>query len=155
MMKLETYSDAILEQLQLGTPLTKICKLKDMPCLTTVYKWARENKEFAADMQEARRTGAATWLDKCLEILEQKDIPPNQLGFVREQLHHYRFLASKLISVYGDKSEVKQTGDSTIKIIWESDIPSSERQTHSLAHGGGVQKQLDNPVEQDKPVIEA
>ena len=154
MMKLETYSDAILEQLQLGTPLTKICKLKDMPCLTTVYKWAREDKEFAADMQEARRTGAATWLDKCLEILEQKDIPPNQLGFVREQMHHYRWMASKLISVYGDKSEVKQTGDSTIKIMWEGDLPSSEDETHGLAHVGGVQKQLDNPSKKDQTVIE-
>jgi len=149
-MKLETYSDKIIEQLQLGTPLTKICKSKDMPGLTTVYKWAREDKEFAADMQEARRTGAATWLDKCLEILEQKDIPPNQLGFVREQLHHYRFLASKLISVYGDKSEVKQTGDSTIKIMWESDVPTSTQETHGLTHAKGVQeiqveKLLDNP----------
>ena len=96
-------------------------------------------------MQDARKTGAATWLDRCLELLEQKDIPPNQLGFLREQMHHYRWLASKLISVYGDKSEVKQTGESTIKVMWESDDPSSSQQTHALAHGNGVQKQLDNP----------
>jgi hypothetical protein len=69
-----------------------------MPGLTTVYKWARDNKEFAADLQDARKTGAATWLDRCLELLEQKDIPP-----------------------------------------------SSSQQTHALAHGNGVQKQLDNP----------
>ena len=144
-MKLEKYSDQILEQLQLGTPLTKICKQKAMPGLTTVYKWARDNKEFAADLQDARKTGAATWLDRCLELLEQKDIPPNQLGFLREQMHHYRWLASKLISVYGDKSEVKQTGESTIKVMWESEDASSSQQTHTLAHGNGVQKQLDNP----------
>ena len=150
-MKLEKYSDRILEQLQLGTPLTKIAKQKDMPGLTTIYKWARDHKEFAADLQDARKTGAATWLDRCLELLEQKDIPPNQLGFLREQMHHYRWLASKLISVYGDKSEVKQTGESTIKVMWESDIPSSSHQTHALAHGGGVQEQLDNPVKQIQP----
>tara|TARA_R100000234_G_scaffold93571_1_gene61781 strand:- start:1017 stop:1475 length:459 start_codon:yes stop_codon:yes gene_type:complete len=150
MMKLEQYSDKILEQLQLGTPLTKICKQKDMPGLTTVYKWAREDKEFAADLQEARKTGAATWLDRCLELLEQKDIPPNQLGFLREQMHHYRWLASKLISVYGDKSEVKQTGESTIKVMWEGDLATSTQETQALAHGKGVQeieekKQLSNP----------
>ena len=116
-----------------------------MPGLPTVYKWARDNKEFAADLQDARKTGAATWLDRCLELLEQKDIPPNQLGFLREQMHHYRWLASKLISVYGDKSEVKQTGESTIKVMWESEDASSSQQTHTLAHGNGVQKQLDNP----------
>jgi len=149
-MKLEKYSEKILEQLQLGTPLTKICKQKDMPGLTTVYKWAREDKEFSADLQEARKTGAATWLDKCLELLEQKDIPPNQLGFVREQMHHARWLATKLISVYGDKSEVKSTGESTIKVMWESDVPTSTPSTQLPAHGGGVQKieetkQISNP----------
>ena len=150
-MKLEKYSDRILEQLQLGTPLTKIAKQKDMPGLTTIYKWARDNKEFAADLQDARKTGAATWLDRCLELLEQKDIPTYQLGFLREQMQNYRWLASKLISVYGDKSEVKQTGESTIKVMWESDIPSSSHQSHALAHGGGVQEQLDNPVKQIQP----
>tara|TARA_B100000927_G_scaffold162692_1_gene131069 strand:- start:4235 stop:4615 length:381 start_codon:yes stop_codon:yes gene_type:complete len=126
-----------------------------MPGLTTIYKWARENKEFAADLQDARKTGAATWLDRCLELLEQKDIPPNQLGFLREQMHHYRWLASKLISVYGDKSEVKQTGESTIKVMWESDIPSSSHETQALAHANGVQEKLDNPAEKKDAVFEA
>lgn len=154
-MKLEKYSDKILEQLQLGTPLTKICKQKDMPALTTVYKWARDNKEFAADLQDARKTGAATWLDRCLELLEQKDIPPNQIQLLRESLHHYRWLASKLISVYGDKSEVKQTGESTIKVMWETEDASSSQQTHVLAGGNGVQKQLDNQQSKTNTVIEA
>ena len=121
-----------------------------MPALTTVYKWARDNKEFQADLQDARKTGAATWLDRCLELLEQKDIPPNQIQLLRESLHHYRWLASKLISVYGDKSEVKQTGESTIKVMWESDIPTSTHSTDVLAGGKGVQKieetkQISNP----------
>ena len=140
MMKLETYSDAIQEQLMLGTPLTTICKDKKMPGLTTVYKWMREDKDFAAAIVEARKTGAATWLDKGLEILQQKDIAPNQLGFVREQMHHYRWMAGKLIGMYGDKSEVKQTGESSIVIKWEADVPSSEHERTVLAHGDRVQE---------------
>ena len=100
-----------------------------MPALTTVYKWARDNKEFAADLQDARKTGAATWLDRCLELLEQKDIPPNQIQLLRESLHHYRWLASKLTS--------------------------SSQQTHVLAHGNGVQKQLDNPESKTITINEA
>ena len=106
-----------------------------MPGLTTVYKWARDNKEFAADLQDARKTAAATWLDRCLELLEQKDIPPNQLGFLREQMHHYRWLASKLISVYGDKSEVKQTGESTIKLCGSLMTPVLHSK-RTLSHTG-------------------
>ena len=119
MMKLEKYSDKILEQLQLGTPLTKIAKAKDMPGLSTIYKWVRENQKFSDDITEARRTGAQTWLDTAMEILDREDIPPQQFQIVREKLHHIRFIASKLISLYGDKSEVKQTGESSIVIKWE------------------------------------
>tara|TARA_R100000935_G_C2830317_1_gene164671 strand:- start:1145 stop:1615 length:471 start_codon:yes stop_codon:yes gene_type:complete len=119
MMKLEKYSDQILEQLQLGVPLTKIAKSKDMPGLSTIYKWVRESEKFANDITEARRTGAQTWLDTAMEILDREDIPPQQFQIVREKLHHIRFIASKLISLYGDRSEVKNTGESSIVIKWE------------------------------------
>jgi len=102
MMKLEKYSDKILEQLQLGTPLTKIAKAKDMPGLSTIYKWVRENQKFSDDITEARRTGAQTWLDTAMEILDREDIPPQQFQIVREKLH-----------------QVKQTGESSIVIKWE------------------------------------
>jgi len=140
MMKLDKYSDAILEQLQLGHPLTRIAKQKDMPGLSTIYKWVRESEKFANDITEARRTGAQTWLDTAMEILDREDIPPQQFQMVREKLHHIRFLASKLIALYGDKSEVKQTGESSIVIKWETKDPSSEDERTVLARTNGVQK---------------
>ena len=48
-----------------------------------------------------------------LETMSAKDV-----GIVREKLHHYRWLSSKLLpNLYGDKQEVIQ--DTKITIQWQ------------------------------------
>ena len=52
------------------------------------------------------------------------------VGIVREKLHHYRWLASKLLpSLYGDKQEVVQ--DTKITIQWQQDPKIVEGQVVS------------------------
>lgn len=112
-----------------------------MPGLSTIYKWMRDDKDFSEQVTEARRTGAQTWLDTAMEILDREDIPPQQMQLVREKLHHIRFVASKLISLYSDKQEIKQTGDSSLTIKWEMpNLPSSEQQRTVTGTQVGVQK---------------
>lgn len=121
-----------------------------MPGLSTIYKWIREDKNFANDITEARRTGAQTWLDTAIEILDREDIPPQQFQIIREKLHHIRFLASKLIALYGDKQVVETKGDSTLTIKWGDEVPSLEHKDTAHAHANGVQKMEHNP---DKKVL--
>ena len=48
-----------------------------------------------------------------LETMSAKDV-----GIVREKLHHYRWLAQKLLpALYGDKQEIVQ--DTKIEITWQ------------------------------------
>ena len=49
-----------------------------------------------------------------IEELEGAD--NRNIQVVREKLHHYRWLASKLIGIYGDKQEIRT--DSKIEITW-------------------------------------
>ena len=111
-----------------GTPLTKICKDKDQPSLSTVYKWIAKHKDFASKILTARRIGCQTYLDKMIEELET--MSAKDVGIVREKLHHYRWLASKLLpSLYGDKQEVIQ--DTKITIQWQQDPKIVEGQVVS------------------------
>ena len=99
-----------------GTPLTKICKDKDQPSLSTVYKWIAKHKDFASKLLTARRIGCQTYLDKMIEELETAD--NKSIMVVREKLHHYRWLSSKLLpNLYGDKQEVIQ--DTKVTIEWK------------------------------------
>jgi hypothetical protein len=117
--------NSIVTQLMNGTPLTKICKAKDSPSLSKVYKWIATNKEFADKILTARRIGAQTYLDQMIEELESAD--NRNIMIVREKLSHYRWLASKLIGVYGDKQEIRT--DSKIEITW--DVPEVNSNTNT------------------------
>ena len=109
-------SNSICQRLMEGTPLTRICKDKDQPSLSTVYKWIAKHKDFASKILTARRIGCQTYLDKMIEELETAD--NKSIMIVREKLHHYRWLSSKLLpNLYGDKQEVIQ--DTKVTIEWK------------------------------------
>ena len=99
-----------------GKPLTRICQDKANPSLSKVYNWIAEDKEFAEKILTARKIAAQTYLDKMIEELEFAD--NKNIAVVREKLHHYRWMASKLIGIYGDKQEIKQ--DTNIQITWSN-----------------------------------
>ena len=116
-LQLTTFiSNNICQRLMEGKPLTQICKDKDQPSLSTVYKWIAKHKDFASKILTARRIGCQTYLDKMIEELETAD--NKSIMVVREKLHHYRWLSSKLLpNLYGDKQEVIQ--DTKITIQWQ------------------------------------
>ena len=109
-------STNIIKELMNGKPLTRICQDKANPSLSKVYNWIAEDKEFAEKILTARKIAAQTYLDKMIEELEFAD--NKNIAVVREKLHHYRWMASKLIGIYGDKQEIKQ--DTNIQITWSN-----------------------------------
>ena len=83
-----------------------------------IIQVAKLQKTFLVHPQGAatRRVGTQYYLDKMIEELET--MSAKDVGIVREKLHHYRWLASKLLpSLYGDKQEVVQ--DTKITIQWQ------------------------------------
>ena len=62
--------EKIIERLELGEPLTKICKDKKMPSLSAFYKAMRNNEELQKKVRAARETGCFTIIDKMNEDLE-------------------------------------------------------------------------------------
>ena len=107
-------SSDIVTQLMSGKPLTSICKSKDMPSLSKVYNWIQTDKGFANKILTARRIGAQTYLDKMVEELE--NCSHKDAYLINLKLQHYRWLASKLIGIYGDKQEIHT--DTKVEITW-------------------------------------
>jgi len=109
-------ADDIERLLMNGTPLTTICQNKGAPSLSKVYDWIRSDNEFAERILLARRIAAQTYLDRMIEELEKAD--NKSIAVTREKLIHYRWMASKLIAIYGDKQQVEV--DQKIEITWNS-----------------------------------
>tara|TARA_B100000586_G_C19858431_1_gene321767 strand:+ start:29 stop:481 length:453 start_codon:yes stop_codon:yes gene_type:complete len=119
-----------------GKPLTQICKMAGSPSLSKVYDWCAEDKEFAQEIMNARRLGSQTYLDKMITELETAD--SKNIMVVREKLHHYRWLASKLLGqIYGDKKEVQV--DQKIEISWNSGEDNSyENEIKNVSDSGST-----------------
>ena len=123
-------SSDIVTQLMNGKPLTSIARQKDMPSLSKIYNWIQTDKDFANKILTARRIGAQTYLDKMIEELE--NCSHKDAYLVNLKLQHYRWLASKLIGIYGDKQEIHT--DSKVEITWN--IP--EQKTVNVTPGSPV-----------------
>ena len=123
-------TDQICQELMIGQHLTKICSRKELPSLATINRWITKHPSFAKQITNARRVGCQYYLDKMIEELET--MSAKDVGIVREKLHHYRWLSSKLLpNLYGDKQEVIQ--DTKITIKWEQDPKIVEGQVVSEA----------------------
>jgi len=108
----------IVKQLELGKPLSAICKSKNMPDVSTVYKWCRTDDEIQKKVMDARQMGVWTLPDK---IAEDMDVPktPQEVHWMRERYNHIRWLASRLLSTtFGDKQKIEQKTDTTLTISW-------------------------------------
>jgi len=110
--------EKICERLELGEPLSVICKDKDFPDVSTIYKKCRADERLKEKIMAARQTGVWTLLDK---IAEDMQIPktPQETHFLREKWSHIRWLATKLASTtFGDKSQIQQKIDNRMIITW-------------------------------------
>ena len=126
-------ADDIERLLMNGTPLTTICQNKDAPSLSKVYEWIRSDKDFADKILTARKIAAQTYLDKMITELESAD--NKSIAVTREKLIHYRWMASKLVAIYGDKQQVEV--DSKIEITWNaSDDKTFENEIKNVSELG-------------------
>ena len=126
-------ADDIERMLMNGTPLTTICQNKDAPSLSKVYDWIRSDKVFADKILTARKIAAQTYLDKMITELETAD--NKSIAVTREKLIHYRWMASKLIAIYGDKQQVEV--DQKIEITWNaSDDKTFENEIKNVSEVG-------------------
>ena len=133
----QNISKEILLQLMNGKPLTTICQDKALPSLSRLYKEIQNNKVFAQEIMDARRVGCQGYLDKMITELDTAD--SKNIMVLREKLHHYRWLASKLIAVYGDRKEVAV--DQRIEISWNAaEDKSYENDARNVTNSGSTQE---------------
>jgi len=131
----QNISKEIQLQLMNGKPLTTICQDKALPSLSRLYKEIQNNKVFAQEIMDARRVGCQGYLDKMITELDTAD--SKNIMVLREKLHHYRWLASKLIAVYGDRKEVAV--DQRIEISWNAaEDKSYENDARNVTNSGST-----------------
>ena len=115
-------TNKICQELMLGTPLARLARSKEMPSLTRIYKQIMKDKSFSNKINEARRVGAQTYIENAMDQLETAD--NRNIMVIREKVQLAKWIASKLIPMYGDKTEIKQ--DTNITIQWTNPVNNNE-----------------------------
>ena len=110
----DSLTNKICQEIMQGIPLARLARSKDMPSLTRIYKEIQKNKNFSNKINEARRVGAQTYIENAMSELETAD--NRNIMVIREKVQLAKWIASKLIPMYGDKQEIKQ--DTNITIQW-------------------------------------
>ena len=116
----------LLNQLMTGVPLSKLCKEQDMPSLSKVYSLIAKHPDFAKDLVQARRCGAQSYIDQAIEALNTAD--NTNIHVVREKASMARWMASKLIPIYGDKQQIIQ--DTKVEITWN--VPDEDKEIRTV-----------------------
>lgn len=98
----------ILEMLENGMSLVKICQEPGIPSRSVVLKWQREDDEFSAKCARAREAQGEFMAEKLEEINEKVEsgkLDPQSAKVISSNL---QWTASKLASKkYGDKQQIE------------------------------------------------
>jgi hypothetical protein len=112
-------ADLICEELANGSSMRTVCKMDDMPSMSTVFKWLRDYKEFSEQYARAKQEAADAMAEEILDIAD--DAPSKVTGMdrsdaARVQAQRIRIDTRKWImskmkpKKYGDKLDLTSDG---------------------------------------------
>src|SRR5690606_30733955 len=137
-----TYTSEIGEKICMrlmeGESLLSICKKKDMPSTSTVYKWLLEIPEFSDNYVRAREAQADRSADEIISIADDdtRDLIPYSGAIERSKLKvdARKWVASKLLpKKYGSFKAIEVNGQVETK---QADLSHlTFEQLYELKHG--------------------
>jgi len=115
-------ADIICERLALGVSLRTVAKADDMPAMSTIFKWLRENKDFSEQYAKAKQESTDAMAEDILDIaddgtndyMETEDgrtvYNGDSVQRARLRVDTRKWLMAKMKpKVYGDKQEIDHT----------------------------------------------
>ncbi len=123
--------------------LRTICRMEEMPCMTTMLKWLRENEEFALQYARAKQEQADYFVEEMLDIADDSKndnetrytaegepyIVENKEWVNRSKLRvdTRKWIASKLKpKKYGEKLDITSGGEKVKTVLTGVQPPLDE-----------------------------
>jgi hypothetical protein len=98
-------ADIICERISLGESMRSIAKDKDMPAMSTLFKWLREHETFSEQYTRAKEDESPmVYADKITDIADATVLGKIDPNAARVAIDAYKWTAAKLKpKKYGDK----------------------------------------------------
>jgi len=104
----------LLARVSVDETLRSICRDEAMPTFQAVYRWMRNNPDFARDYQKACDTGYEAIAQDCLAIADESIASSEQLGRNKLRVSTRLALLGKWSKRYADKQQVTLSADEYI-----------------------------------------
>lgn len=117
--------DIICQKLCEGHILKDICAMAGMPSISIIYRWIRENAEFAAAIQEAREVRAESFADEIYKIAQEARAGADKDAIAGMKLatDSYKWLAEKNgKQSYGASKNAESKGETHVQIVVNTGI---------------------------------
>mgnify|MGYP000076524451 FL=1 len=121
-IKDKSNKDMMLSLLQEGETLLKISKRKDMASLSTIHRWIRDDNDLSEQVALARSQGALYWVEMAIDLTTQ-DLKPQDVMWAREKISTWKWLATKLLPQFSEKSHIStHNKHEVVTISWSGSI---------------------------------
>jgi hypothetical protein len=113
----EELANRILLRIVGGESVNAICRDKNTPNISTIYRWLASNKEFCELYEKAKDDQADTLADSILEISDTA--MPENVQVARLRVDARKWVAAKLKPrKYGDRADHNVTFDGKLEVSW-------------------------------------
>jgi len=107
--------DELCQRLSQGVSMRSVCRDDDMPCMATIWRWLRENDNFAKRYTAAKQESADAMIEDILAISDQDD-EEESTNRSRLRVDTRKWIAAKLRpEKYSEKLDLTPSGG-TVKI---------------------------------------
>ncbi len=130
-----------------GKPLTKVCKQRGMPSLTTVYAWRGRYHEFDLSLRRARADLADTLFAQAIEIADEKCVDATAVQRNRLRVDTRKWAAGKMNArLYGDQLALGGAEDLPPIRVGTNKVEEAKRLAFVLARAGHLIQQQSQPA---------
>ena len=115
--------ERICEMLARGRSMAEICRRKDMPAESTVYKWLAEGGAFSERYAHAREQQADLYADEIIEIADKCPPIHEEIAKAKVRIDTRKWKAARLApKKYGDRLGLNATAAVKIETRSLADI---------------------------------
>lgn len=150
-------ADEIITRIIEGETMSAVCKDPRMPTAKCVWEWRNRYPDFGKALAGAREERTQGWLDASTDLIKsaQSKVSAAQapgeasamVAAIKMESDHYKWLASKEIALYRDKTAVEHSGKIQTE---EVGLSIEERLAKSPAAREALRKKLAEADENSK-----
>lgn len=130
----EELSNTIIEHLENGISLVRICQMDGMPSRSTVLRWQRKDTGFDAECARAREAQGEFAAEKLYDINDKVEAGTLDPAAARVISSNLQWTASKLYSKkYGDKQDINLNGRLDLSGLTDEQLASQLKESLAVA----------------------